>query len=225
MPPGPESSRSATDGLLLDLRTDRWRPLGWARFVSSATIRSYRQAARHRPALVEATALHGLFVVLGDGERRGRVATSWTLTVLHLGMLEDRSHLGLANTVSLARANLPVTGRRLGRWVGFCALASDLLDGRLARRTGTTTPFGRYVDPFADLVVWTWLSCPESGRRHQLLRAAVLLTWLSPTLGVTARSFARGEMVEAPRPRWIRPAVALQAVTAVRVLREGGRCG
>ncbi|MGI9156585.1 MAG: CDP-alcohol phosphatidyltransferase family protein [Marmoricola sp.] len=210
----PESSRAATNRLLLDLRTRRWRPTAWAQFVAAATARSVDQAVVHRRALAQTTALHGLFLMMGQGSRWRWVATSWTLTALHLGMLEDRSHLGAANTLTLVRANLPVTGTLLGRWLGISALTTDFVDGRLARHTGTTTPFGRYADPLADTAFWTWLSFTYTGRGSRTVRAAVALTWLAPLLSVTATSFGRGQMIEPPRPRWIRPAVALQLLLA-----------
>lgn len=216
----PESSRAATNRLLLDLRTRRWRPAAWAQFVAGASTRSVEQAVLHRRALAETTALHGLFLSMGQGQRWRWVTTSWILTALHLGMLEDRSHLGTANTLTLVRANLPVTGPPLGRWLGITALTTDLLDGKLARHTGTTTPFGRYADPLADTAFWTWLTFTETGRGSRAVQAAVLLTWLSPIVSVTATSFARGRMIEPPRPRWIRPAAILQVLIATRALKR-----
>ena len=216
----PESSRAATNRLLLDLRTRRWRPAAWSQFVADATTRSVEQAVVHRRALAQTTALHGLFLLMGKGSRWRWVATSWTLTALHLGMLEDRSHLGAANTLTLVRANLPVTGPALGRWLGITALTTDLFDGKLARHTGTTTPFGRYADPLADTAFWTWLTFTDTGRGSRTVAAAVVLTWLSPIVSVTATSFARGRMIEPPRPRWIRPAAILQILIATRALRH-----
>ena len=174
----------------------------------------------HRGALAQTTGLHGLFLIIGHGSRRRWVATSWTLTALHLGMLEDRSQLGVANTLTLVRANLPVTGTGLGRWLGICALTTDFIDGRLARHTGTTTPFGRFADPLADTVVWTWLSFTQTGRGSRAIQAAVLLTWLYPIVSVTIRSFSRGQMIEPPRPRRIRPAAILQILIATRALQR-----
>jgi phosphatidylglycerophosphate synthase len=216
----PESSRAATNRLLLDLRTRGWRPAGWAQFLAAATARSVEQAVVRRRALGQATALHGLFLIMGKGSRWRWVATSWALTALHLGMLEDRSHLGAANTLTLVRANLPVIGPALGPWLGISALTTDFVDGKLARHTGSTTPFGRYADPLADTVFWTWITFTHDGRGSRTVRIAVVLTWLSPILSVTAASFRRGQMVEPPRPRWIRPAVALEILIAIRAIRR-----
>ncbi len=216
----PESSRAATNRLLLDLRAQRWRSTAWAQFVAAATARSVEQATVHRAALAQSTALHCLFLMMGQGARLRWVATSWTLTALHLGMLENRSHLGAANTLTLVRANLPVTGAPLGRWLGISALTTDFVDGKLARHTGTTTPFGRYADPLADTAFWTWFTFTDPGRGSRTVQTAVALTWLAPILSVTATSIARGQMIEPPRPRWIRPAVTLQILLATRALQR-----
>ncbi|MDQ3424289.1 MAG: CDP-alcohol phosphatidyltransferase family protein [Actinomycetota bacterium] len=216
----PEPSRAATNRLLLDLRAQRWRSTAWAQFVAAATARSVEQATVHRAALAQSTALHCLFLMMGQGARLRWVATSWTLTALHLGMLENRSHLGAANTLTLVRANLPVTGAPLGRWLGISALTTDFVDGKLARHTGTTTPFGRYADPLADTAFWTWFTFTDPGRGSRTVQTAVALTWLAPILSVTATSIARGQMIEPPRPRWIRPAVTLQILLATRALQR-----
>ena len=215
----PGSSRIATDRLLFELRSQRWRPAAWVQFGAAATMRSVEQAVVRRRALAQATALHSLFLIMGPRSRRRWVATSWTLTATHLGLLEDRTQLGAANAITLVRANLPATGTPLGRWLALCALSTDFVDGKLARYTDTTTPFGRFADPLADTAFWTWLSFHDTGRAHRIIRAAVVLTWLVPLLTVTATSFGRGQMMEPPRPRWIRPAVVLQVLLAARTLR------
>jgi len=173
----------------------------------------------HRPALAQATALHSLFFVAGSDSRRWWVVTSWTLTATHLGLLENRTQLGAANVLTLVRANLPATGMPLGRWLAISALSTDFVDGKFARYTGTTTPFGRFADPLADTAFWTWLSFKDAGRAHRIIQAAVVLTWLAPLLTMTATSFGRGLMMDPPRPRWIRPAVVLQVLLAARALR------
>lgn len=149
----PDSSRAATNRLLGELHAGRWRPWAWRRFLSAAVIRSASQAAAHRQALVEASPLHGLFIVLAgrrtDPPARWRwIATSWALSALHLGLLESRPALGVANTLTLARANLPATGAGLGRWLGVAALTTDFVDGKFARRTSTQSfRHGRMLDP------------------------------------------------------------------------------
>ncbi len=139
-------------------------------------------------------------------------------------MLEERTDLGAANTLTLVRGNLPVLGRRLGPWLGVLAIATDLADGRLARRTGTTTPFGGYADAVADATFWTWFS--HTYETDPTMRAAATLAWPAPVLLVTTLSLRGGRMVDTPRPRWLRPAAALQVLVAWRALhrRAGVRC-
>lgn len=211
-----ESSRAASDRLLRSLRAGGWRPTAWARFLVAATRRSRDQAVSRRRALGQATVLHGVFLFGSGGARWRWVASSWILTVLHLGMLEDRSDLGAANALTLARANLPATGTALGRWLPAAALITDFLDGKMARCSSTTTPFGRYADPLADTAFW--ISYTRDADESRAIRAAVALTWLSPLVGVAATSLIRGQMTEPPRPRWVRPAVALQIVIVLRAL-------
>jgi phosphatidylglycerophosphate synthase len=136
--------------------------------------------------------------------------------VTHLGLLGERRSIGWPNAISLTRANLPATGRPLGRWVGVVAAASDKLDGTLARRSQPTM-FGFYADSLADAAFWTWL-----GARHEtsrLVRFVSLVAWAAPVVAVTAASVTKGEMAEAPRPAMLRPAAAMQAVVAVRAVR------
>lgn len=151
-----ESSRAATNRLLFDMRTRRWR-------------------------LAEVTALHGLFLFVGGRGRWRWVAASWTLSALHLGMLEDRSHLGSAKVLTLVRANLPVTGSALGHWLAFSAMLTDFVDGKLARHTDTATPFGRYADPLADAAFWMWLTLTDTADGSRIRRALVVLIWFHPS--------------------------------------------
>jgi phosphatidylglycerophosphate synthase len=142
------------------------------------------------------------------------------MAITHLGLLGPHSSLGWPNAVSLARANLPATGQRLGRWLGLVALASDKLDGTLARRAGPTM-FGFYADSLADAAFWTWFGAWREPNR--LIRTAALTAWAAPVATVGVASIAQGKMVESPRPALLRPAAAMQAVLALRALvsREG----
>ena len=162
------------------------------------------------------TALHGLFLALAPPSGRRWVTTSWLLASTHLGLLEDRPDVGPANILTLARGNLPAVVTTRHPWLGSIAVATDFVDGRLARRTGATTPFGAYADAFADTAFWIWFTTgPGEGRAA---RTAAVLTWLLPIGAVTALSIGRGRMVDAPRPRWIRPAATLQVLLAGRAL-------
>ncbi|MBB2504011.1 CDP-alcohol phosphatidyltransferase family protein [Amycolatopsis echigonensis] len=201
--------------MLAGLRAGRWGLPAWARFVALSTRRSVHQARRRPRALVEVTALHVVFALLAGRRGRRWTAVSWALAASHLGMLEGRRSLGVPNVITLLRANLPVLGGPV-RWLGVVALASDLLDGRLARRTGTQTAFGGYADSLADAVFWTWFVARHE--RDRSVRVAALAVWVVPVVIVTVASVAGGQMVDAPRPVLWRPAAAMQAMIAVRAV-------
>ncbi len=220
---GSGSSRAATDALLGDLRAGRWRPAAWARFLIAASARSIDQARLHRRALAQVTALHGLFLAPAGGAGRRWVITSWVLASLHLGLLEGRADLGLANTLTLVRGNLPAVVPRWRPWLGVAAATTDLVDGKVARRTGTTSSFGSYADVFADAAFWIWFTCGRDD--DHAVRTVAVLTWLTPVAVVTALSVGRGQMVESPRPQWVRPAATVQVLLALRALARGRSTG
>jgi hypothetical protein len=225
-------SRQRTDELLAGLRAGGWRPRAWARFLARSACLSCEAAAARPRAAAEVTALHAVLFGLtrvarparasGSRQQAGRcrgrawVTVSWLLAITHLGLLGERRSLGLANVLTLARACLPALGP--GRWSAAAAVASDLLDGRLARGRGEVTAFGAYADSLADTAFWTWFAARYEPSR--VLRAAVLATWAAPAAAVTGASLARGRMAEAPRPAVIRPAAALAAVLAARAVRR-----
>jgi phosphatidylglycerophosphate synthase len=212
-------SRAATDTLLGVLRAGRWSPRACRHFAELAVARSVHQAVGHRRALVELTALHAAIMGRSRGRGRGWAATSWLLAIAHLGLLEGRDRLSPADMVTLCRANLPAFDPVLGRWAGVAAIATDVADGRLARRQGTVSPFGAYADHLADAVFWTWLAFRHEPSRA--LRIAALAAWAAPVVAVTATSVARGRMAAAPRHAVLRPAVAMQVVIALRHLAAG----
>lgn len=198
------------------LRANGYTPAAWSQFLVRATKRSVRQAAVHRRALIESTVLHAGVGMLADPRYRVWVAVSWLFAVTHLGMLERQSGLGVANTLTLLRANLPALENRLGNAVPVLALATDWLDGRVSRATDTQTRFGRQADFLADTAVWTWFTL-----RHEhngWLRAATFAAWGSTVVAVTVASFAGGAMRDIPRSRWIRPDAALQVIIAARIV-------
>ena len=180
-----------------------------------------QQARAHPRALAELTALHAVFAVLAGRPGRRWTAVSWLLAASHLGMLEARPSLGLPSTVTMLRANLPAIWRGPQRWLPAVALASDLADGRLARRTGGETPFGAQADALADAAFWTWFAIHYEPSRW--VRTTALAAWAAPVAAVTAASIQRGRMLDAPRPVMLRPAAAMQAIIAVRALVRPGR--
>jgi hypothetical protein len=214
-------SRAFTDAALADLRASGWSPGGWARFLARTGRRSAQQIGLHRRAAVEVTLVHGVFLGLGSCRRRTWwwVGSSWAMTMTHLGLLGGRRSIGWPNVISLARANLPVTGQRLGRWLGLTALVSDKLDGSLARRQGPTM-MGFYADSLADAAFWTWFGA--GGEFGPVVRGATVAAWVVPVAVAAVVSIRRGEMVDIPRPALVRPAAALQFVLALRSWQDGG---
>ena len=213
-------SRAFTNVALADLRESGWSPGGWVRFLVCTGRRSAQQVAVHRRAAVEVTLVHGVFLLLGSFRRRTWwwVGSSWAMTMTHLGLLGRLRSIGWPNVISLARANLPVTGQRLGRWLGVTALVSDKLDGGLARREGPTM-MGFYADSLADAAFWTWFGTRrESG---PVMRGATVAAWVAPIAAAAVVSIRKGEMVDIPRPALLRPAAALQVVLAVRAWHPG----
>ena len=212
-------SRAATNELLDGLRQGRWRPRAWTRFLLHATRRSIHQAQLRPRALGEITALHIVFAAVGRRKRPVWTVTSWVLAATHLGMLEQRRSLGVANVITLTRANLPTLTSAWGSPV--VALASDLADGRLARKLSTQSPFGAAADSLADAAFWAWFALHHEPSRR--IRAAALLAWVVPVIAVTTTSVGRGQMVDAPRPAIVRPAAAMQAALAVRAILRRAR--
>ncbi|MFI5593914.1 CDP-alcohol phosphatidyltransferase family protein [Amycolatopsis sp. NPDC051758] len=209
-------SRAATNALLNELRQGRWRPPAWTRFLVQATRRSVHQARLRPRALGEITALHLGLAALGHRKRLLWTVTSWALAATHLGLLEQRRSLSLADVVTLTRANVPAL--TTGWAAPVVVLAGDVADGRLARGLGTASPFGAAADSLADAAFWTWFALYHEPSRR--VRAAALLAWVVPVVAVTTAGFGRGRMVDAPRPVLLRPAAAMQAVLALRAVRR-----
>lgn len=207
------TSREASDLLLGGLRDDWRSPRAWAQFLTIASKRSLDQARQRPRALAETTTLHVVAGVLAR-DRGGRrwVGLSWLTCALHLGMLEDQRQLGVPNLITLLRANLPAIDA--SPRTAVIALASDFIDGRLARSQQAVTPFGAYADVFADAAYWTWfaLTCEDDPR----WRRAALAVWLAPIGVVTAVSVGRGRMIDPPRPWWFRPFAAVHVALALR---------
>lgn len=209
-------SRAATDELLGGLRRGGFGGRALGAFIADATLRSIREARKRPIALAEATAVHAGMAALAHPHGRAWVATSWLMTVTHLGMLEERRTMGLPNLLTIARANLPAAAARLGSAVPVLALATDFVDGKVARRTGTVTRFGTQGDYLADAALWTWFTVThETSRGWQL---ATFAAWAIPVVGLTVASFAKGGMVDVPRSRWLRPAAAVEVLIGARVL-------
>jgi CDP-alcohol phosphatidyltransferase len=211
-------NRAFVDEALADLRSDRWRPRPWVRFLWRCCVRSAEQARAHPRAALEVTVLHLGMALIRRRSRLG-LAASWAMGVTHLGLLgpEARS-IGPANALSLLRANLPS-----GRCAPIVAIGTDIADGTLARLMRPTA-FGAYADPLADVVFWTrqvW-----TRENSHILRTLVLATWLLPVIVIGGAYFASGQTVDYPRPLLVRRlSSGLQCVLAARALKaQGSRC-
>jgi hypothetical protein len=207
----PPGSRAFVDGALAELRRSRWRPAAWALFLRRCGVRSLRQAREHPLAALEVTALHLALLAARSGSRL-RLGASWALAMTHLGLLgPDRRSIGPPSALSLLRANLPA-----GRWSPPVAIATDLADGWLARRT-TPTAFGAYADGLADVAFWVrqvW-----AGESNPFVRAAACAAWLLPLSAIGAAYFVTGRTVDHPRPVLARGLSAgLQALLAARAV-------
>jgi hypothetical protein len=213
---GAGGSRAATDALLSGLRAGRWRPRAWASFLAAATRRSAGQVLAHPRAAAEVTLLHAAIHATAGRRARRWATVSWALTVTHLGLLGERRSIGVANAVTLLRANLPVLAG--GREAGAIALASDVLDGRIARHFHAETAFGYHADSLADAAFWTWYGM--HGEPSRAVRLASVATWAVPAAAVTAASVARGGMIDPPPRRILRPAALMQVALAARSLRN-----
>jgi hypothetical protein len=206
----PPESRAFVDQALADLRRSRWTPAAWAAFLRRCGARSAEQALQRPLAVLEVSALHLALLALRCS--RLRLTASWAMAITHLGLLgpRDRS-IGPANALSLLRANLPA-----GRWSPLAAIATDVADGWLARRT-TSTAFGAYADGLADVAFWTRQVCAHEPSRA--LRAAAAAGWLLPLLGIASAYFASSRTIDYPRPFLVRRLMAgLQCLLAARAL-------
>jgi len=157
-----------TRARLDELRAARFRPLAFGEFLAAAHRRAAEQR-RSRPALArQANAWSAVgalawlaLAASGPREFRDRPRSGlacWAATSMmlrwHLGMVETEDglprRLGLADASTLLRAWLiPLAARSPGPLVVATAVASDGLDGALAR-AGRPTRLGRDLDPIVD---------------------------------------------------------------------------
>jgi phosphatidylglycerophosphate synthase len=145
---------------LLDrLRAERFTPGAWRRFFGDGFQRARRTRAR-RPQLVAQSRTWGLAGLAAALPFGPRVAASWALwwamVDWHLGMLETvegrERQLAPADALTLARLwAAPIVRRHPEPWLVGAGMATDLLDGVLARRAGPTR-LGRDFDSTADTV-------------------------------------------------------------------------
>lgn len=211
-----DDSRAASNALLDGLREQRFGPAAWGRFAVDTTARSILEARKRPRAVVEATAVHAAMAALAHPRGRAWVLTSWLMTVTHLGMLEERRTMGAPNLLTIARATLPAASARLGGAVPVLALATDFVDGKLARGTGTVTRFGTQGDYLSDTVLWTWFVLKHEP--STAWRVITFAAWAAPVAALAAVSFARGGVVDLPRSAWVRPAAVVEVIIGARAI-------
>lgn len=209
-------SRAATDALLAGLAAGGWRPRAWCTFLTAACRRSREQALAHPRAGGELAALHAGYLLVGDRRAAVRVATTGALALTHLGMLKSGASLGVANTITLTRANFPYSQH------------ADPAGSEPSRSAATYSTVGwpgvsapsplsrAYADSLADAAFWIWFAGGE--RRSVPLRVGSLAAWGLPVAAVSTVGLRRGRMVDPPRSRVLRSAAALQLVLALRAL-------
>jgi phosphatidylglycerophosphate synthase len=157
--------RNLTEGerwsreLLDRLRAERFTAAAWARFLDDA-FRRARVVRGRRPELVRQSRRWGAFglaAALPFGARPALAwAGWWAMVDWHLGMVESpdgRSReLAPADALTLARLwAAPIVRRHPSPWLVAGGMATDLIDGALARRAGPTR-LGRDFDSTADTV-------------------------------------------------------------------------
>ena len=173
---------------LAELRLDAYRPEAWWRFLGDSFARARETAVRRSGLRRQARAWEAAMLVAGLAAPRllcraglpapaPRLLVAWSLAEAamlewHLGMVErpDGAHrpLDSADALRLARAWLaPVALTAPQRpayalWLLGAASASDVADGRLARRRGPTR-LGGSLDSAADI---SFLAASVAGARH-----------------------------------------------------------
>ncbi|MGH7490297.1 MAG: CDP-alcohol phosphatidyltransferase family protein, partial [bacterium] len=210
-------SRQFVDDLLRELAAGGFHPAAWARFFGRSFARSVAQVRIRPAAAMEVTALHLL------AHRPGRwrwPLVSWLLCITHLGLLGDRATLGWPNRFTMVRALLPAFAPP-ARWPALIALATDFVDGRLARR-GEESAFGAFADPIADGVFWSWFAVRSETNRW--LRWAPVTLFTAAVAGIATAYFERGRAIDYPRPFALRYASGvMQVLLVMRAARRVAR--
>ena len=151
-----EGERWSRD-LLDRLRAERFSPRAWRRFLAESTRRARVVRARH-PALARQSRRWGALGAVAALPFGPHAvvwwAGWWAMLDWHLGMAETadgRSRpLAPADALTLARLwAVPVVRRHPEPWIVAAGMATDALDGALARRSGPTR-LGRDFDSTAD---------------------------------------------------------------------------
>lgn len=220
------------------LRAAGFTPRATARFLAASQRRTNEQraarpaAARRMRAWIGAGAAAWAALVLARREpfsqRTRDFVVWWALTWLmldwHIGMLETDDgtprNLGRADACTLARVWLvPAAASAPRPWICAIALASDGLDGVLARRDGPTR-IGRDLEGLAD-AAFAMAALRGAVRQGWLGRrpAAAELTRVALGIGYSAAVwFGRAA---APEPRVLHAARAATPIRAAGLIAAG----
>ncbi len=215
------------------LRDGAYSPRATARFLaaSQARVREQRAARpatarRMRAWIAAGAAAHAALALSRAQPFAGRTrafAIWWALTWLmldwHIGMLETEDgrprNLGPADACTLLRVWLvPAAAGAPRPWICALALASDGLDGALARRTAPTR-LGRDLEGLAD-VAFAAAALRGAVRQGWLGRSAARAELARIALGVGYSAAVWLGRARAPEAR------VLHAARAATPLRAGG---
>jgi hypothetical protein len=215
------------------LRDARFTPRAAARFLLESRRRAGEQRVRHpqtarriRVWVAAGAAVWAAFALAGREPFRRRTrafAVSWSFTWLmlewHIGMLEsergERRNLAAADACTLVRVWLAPAAADLPQpWMCALALASDGLDGRLARAT-VPTRLGRDLEGLADVAFASAALC-GARRRGWIGRAAARAELARIAVGCAYTAVVWFGSARAPDPR------VLHAARVPTPLRAGG---
>jgi phosphatidylglycerophosphate synthase len=122
--------------------------------------------------------------------------------------------------MTLLRGSLPSLAPA-SRWTSLAALATDFVDGRLARR-GEESAFGAFADPIADGIFWSYYALRWGPNRW--LRWVPITLFAGSAAVISVAYFARGRAIDYPRLTVVRYASGVaQIMLAVRTLHPPAR--
>ena len=226
--------RNLTEGeqwsqdLLDRLRAEGFRPGAWRRFFADSFHRARVVRAR-RPELAAQSRAWGLAGAAAALPFGPRAVVSWgawwAMVDWHLGMVETADgrarRLAAADALTLARLwAVPVVRRHPEPWLVATGLATDLLDGLLARRAGPTR-LGRDFDSTADTL---FLGAALRGAaERERLDPRLLELERARLLVATCVTFASYFGASEPAPVQVRRGAAAVLAAVGALLAVGGR--
>ncbi|MBW3609813.1 MAG: hypothetical protein KY463_16065 [Actinobacteria bacterium] len=227
------------------LRDGRYTPRATARFLAASGRRAREQRAarpatarRMRAWIALGAAAWAALALAGRAPFAGRTrsfviwwALTWLMLDWHIGMLETEDgtprNLGPADACTLLRVWLvPAAAGAPRPWMCALALASDGLDGALARRAGPTR-IGRDLEGLAD-VAFATAALRGAARQGWLGRGAAAAELGRIAVGIGYSAAVWLGRARAPEPRVVRaarPATPLRAAGLVAAGLQRRRLG